>query len=469
MLNFILAFRNFAILTLALACTSSAFAAQDADSELLWPGFRGPNGNGTSLTAKPPTVWSNTENIAWKQRIPGRGSSSPIVVGKRVYITAATPADSDNAPRQLTQPEITKKFDANRNGQLDGNEQRAARAFLQSQRTLLAQKQKFMVLCYDRASGDPIWEKVATEAMPHEAHHPDHGYASASPATDGNYLYINFGSYGLYCYDLEGNLRWKRDDLGKMQTRGTFGQGSSVALHDNILILPWDHEGQSRIEAIDCDTGETIWKKMRDEPTAWATPLVVEVDDRKQVIHSGQNYSRGYDLNTGEEIWKASGLSQRPVACPTVFGNTGFFASFRRGAVLQAIPLNQTGDISQNGIVWSINRQTPDVPSLLLSENRLYFTGGNNGILTCVNAETGEPFFNPQRLPIGGVYSSPVAANGNVFITSRDGETVVIRDAVTFSVVSRNDIGEPVDSTLALADDEIFIRGRDHLFCVRNK
>ncbi len=446
---------------------SSSANAQDAESGMVWPGFRGPDNNGVSTTAKPPTIWNESENIAWKQKIPGKGSSSPIIVGNRVYITSAMPADQTaDAPQELSSEELIKKFDKDGDGQLSRPERRNASAL---QRESFMQKQKFMVLCYDRSSGDPIWQKVATEAMPHEAHHSDHGYASASPVTDGRQIYINFGSYGLYCYDLHGHLIWKRDDLGKMTTRGSFGEGSSVAIHEDMVILPWDHEGQSRIEALNRDTGKTIWKTMRDEPTSWSTPLVVEIDGRKQIIHSGQSYSRGYDLETGEEIWKASGLSQRPVSCPTVLGNIGFFASARGGAVLQAIPLNQRGDVTKNGIAWAINKQTPDVPSLLLSENRLYFLGGNSGILTCVNAETGDPFFSPQRLSIGSVYSSPVAANGNVFITGRDGKTVVIRDAVTFGVVATNDIGEPVDATLALADEEIFIRGQTHLFCVRNK
>lgn len=470
-------FVRFAKLCL-LACAFSFYLmAQPADAQqtdssgrLVWPTFRGPDGTGVSKTAKPPTVWSSTENIAWKREIPGKGSSSPIVVGNRVYITSAVPSDPASAPKQMSMEQLVKKFDTDGDGELSRGEQRAARTFRQSQRKLLLQKHKFLVLCYNRATGDPVWQKVAVEATPHEAHHPDHGFASASPVTDGEQLYVNFGSQGLYCYDLEGSLQWKRDDLGKMTTRGTFGEGSSVAVHDDLVILPWDHEGQSRIEAINRNTGETVWKTARDEPSAWVTPLVVKVAGRKQVIISGQNFSRGYDLLTGEEIWKASGLSQRPVASPVVFEETGYFASARGGAILQAIPLNQRGDVTQNGIAWSIKRQTPDIPSLLLSENRLYFIGNNKGIFSCVNAETGEPFFDPQRLsPLDGVYSSPVAANGNVFVTGRNGKTVVVGDAVTFGIVSTNDIGEPVDATLALVEEEIFVRGQKHLFCVRNK
>ena len=406
--------------------------AQDAASQSEWPSFRGPEGNGSSPDATPPTRWSTTENVAWKKKTPGRGSSSPIVVGNRVFITSAAASN----PQQNNQ-------------------------------TL--QKQKFLVLCYDRTSGNLIWEKVAVEALPKEGHHPDHGFASASPVADGEKLFVNFGSYGLYCFDFDGNEIWKRTDLGTMRTRNNFGQGSSVTIDDGVLILPWDHEGQSYIAAINCDNGETIWKTLRDEPSSWASPLVVEVDGRKMVLQSGQNFSRAYDYENGEEIWKASGLSQRPVCCPVTYGNLGFFASFRGGAILQAIPLSQQGDVSRNGIAWSLKRQAPDVPSLLLSENRLYFTSGSTGVFNCVNAETGEAFFPPQRLPLSKVYSSPVAANGNVFITGRKGKTVVIRDAVNFAEVAINEIGEPVDATLALVGDEIFIRGRDHLFCIRNK
>lgn len=411
---------------------------QTVDDTMAWPTFRGTDGNGVSTTATPPITWNQTRNIAWKKKIPGKGSSSPIIVGNRVFITAATPVDPAAAPKQLGDQELIEKH-------------------------------RFMVLCYDRASGDPIWRKTAVETTPHERHHQDHGYASASPVTDGQRLYINFGSQGLYCYDLEGNLQWKRDDLGKMTTRGSFGEGSSVTVAGDILILPWDHEGQSYIEAMHCETGRRIWKVLRDEPSNWVTPRVVDVDGRKQILQVGQNFTRGYDLETGKEIWRASGLSQRPVACPVVKGNVGFVASARGGAILQAILLDQRGDITSNGFAWTIQKQTPDIPSLLLSENRLYFIGSNRGILTCANADTGKPFYEPQRLSLESVYSSPVAANGNVFVTSRKGKTLVIRDAVNFDIVSTNDLGEPVDATLALVDQEIFIRGRDHLYCIRNK
>ena len=429
-------------------CTT-ALLAQEAESQLEWPSFRGPAGNGSSAKATPPTQWSSTENVAWKQKIPGRGSSSPIVVANRVFITSAIPADPNAKQDQPSQRQPGNRR-SNRN-------------------QIALTKQKFLVLCYERTSGDLIWEKIATQATPTEGHHRDHGFASASPVTDGEKLYVNFGSFGLYCYDFDGNLIWKRDDLGTMKTRNGFGQGSSVTISDGVLLLPWDHEGQSYIAAINCDNGETKWKKLRDEPSCWASPTVAEVDGRKIVLQSGQNFSRAYDFQTGEEVWKASGLTTRPIGCPVTFDGLAFFTSARGGAVIQAIPLSSKGDVSGDGVAWTLNRQAPDVPSLLLSENRLYFTSGSKGIFNCVNAKTGETFFEPQRLPVSGVYSSPVAANGNVFITGRGGKTVVIRDSVDYAEVSTNDIGEPVDATLALVGKEIFIRGEKHLFCIRNK
>ncbi len=446
------------------------FFSSSVDAQTDWLNFRGHQGNGVSSTATPPTTWSDTENIAWKKKIPGLGSSSPIVVGNRVIITAAALSDPDaELPRRLSRAELRKKFDENGDGQISRAEQNKARAFMREQQKKRLVEHNFMVLCYDRSSGDLLWEKKATTGTPHEAHHPDHGYASASPTSDGEVILVNFGSQGLYCFDLEGNLRWKRDDLGKMQTRGTFGEGSSVAIDGDSVVLPWDHEGQSRIEVINRLSGETIWSKDRDEPSNWVTPRIAEVAGRKQIVQVGQNFSRGYDLATGEELWQASGMSQRPVSTPALMGNMAFVSSARGGAILQAIRLDQQGDITKSGIEWTVSKQTPDIPSLLLSENRLFFVGSNSGILSCVDAKTGQNLFGPSRLPISAVYSSPVAANGNVYITGRDGKTLVVGDSVTFERVALNDIGEPVDATLAPAGNEIFIRGRDHLFCVRNK
>ncbi len=447
----------------------SARQQQQDEEARNWNNFRGPTHNGVSETATPPLEWSATRNVAWKTEIPGRGSSSPVVWNDRVFLTSAVNTESDDAPQppRLTRDEILQKFDEDGDGQLSRTERAAASDFMRAEQQKLLKQHQFVVYCIDRNSGEILWQDVAATRKPSDRHHRDHGYASASPVTDGERVYFSFGSNGVYCYQLDGKKVWERTDLGEMQTRGSFGEGSSLALFEDVLILPWDHEGQSRINVLDKATGKTRWSVQRDEPTTWSTPQVVNVDGKNQIIQSGENYSRGYDLESGMELWRSTGLSTRPVATPVTRGNVGYFASSRRGAAVHAYYLNRQGDISSEA-AWKIDRLAPDCPSLLLSDNRLYFLSKNSGIVSCANAEDGTMFFEGQRLNgISGVYSSPVAADGKVFITGRDGQTVVLQDAMEYKVLAQNDVGERVDATLALVDDQIFIRGERHLFCIQ--
>lgn len=453
-------------------CWHVASGSEETDLAKYWHNFRGPTGNGISETAKPPTKWSSSDNVAWKTEIPGSGLSSPVVWGDKVFLATAIntkPTAGGQRPARMSRRELTQKFDEDGNGQLSDAERQKARDFMNAERKRSLTVHQFVVICIDRESGKIDWKDVAAERKPQDGHHQDHGYASASPVTDGQHVYFSFGTNGIFAYDFDGNQIWKRTDLGEMQTRGSFGEGSSLALHEDILVLPWDHEGQSRIETLDKKTGKTKWSVDRDEPTTWVTPRVVTVNGRKQIIQSGEHYTRGYDLETGKELWRSSGLSTRPVSSPVVKGNIGYFASSRRGATLNAYYLDKEGDIS-NEPAWKIDRQTPDCPSLLLSDNRLYYVSANQGIISCANADDGSEFFGPERLPgFKGIYSSPVAADGKVFVTGRGGKTVVIEDSSEFKVISQNDIGENVDATLALAGDQIFIRGAQHLFCIQEE
>jgi len=445
------------------------FAQDNSLVQENWHQFRGPVGNGVSDSAKPPIEWNAEKNIAWKTEIPGSGSGSPIVWGDRVFVVTAVPVETGEETKpseRLSRDQIREKFDEDQDGQLSGSERSAAIEFMQEQRRRSIKPQQFVVYCFDRKDGARLWKQIAVEQKPFDSHHDDHGYASASPVTDGEHLFVSFGSYGIYCYDMDGQLIWKRTDLGEMKTRAGFGEGSSLALYGDKLILPWDHEGQSRIEVIDKANGKTVWKKARDEPSNWLTPRVVVVNSRPMVIHGGENFTRGYDLETGDEIWKAAGLTSRPVASSVVKGQIAVFASARRGPAMAAFHLDRTGEVSEKA--WMINRQTPDCPSLALSENRLYFLSGNQALISCANFDSGELFFGPNRLSgLSGIYSSPVVADGKVFVTGRNGKTVVLQDGSDFKVLQSNDIGEPVDATLALAGDQIFIRGNKHLFCVQ--
>jgi len=395
-----------------------------------WGHWRGDTGNGTSASANPPTTWSETQNVKWKVAVPGRGSGSPAIWGDKVFLVAAVPADgstqAEPSPIEL----------------------------------------QFNLLCYNRANGDLLWQKTAIEATPHERTHSTNGYSSASPCTDGEHVYAHFGSQGVHCFTVDGEHKWSRQ-LGQMTMRNGFGEGSSPTLVDGKLLVPWDHEGQSHLFALDKNTGDTIWTADRDEPSCWATPLVVEHAGRKQVVMNGQTCARSYDLDTGEELWRCGGQTQRPVASAVADNGLVFVGSGHRGSFLGAFRLDGRGDIrGTQSVVWSVSRDTPDIASPLLSDGRIYFHKGKSGILTCLDAATGEPHYTAQRTGLGSIYASPVAAGGHIYLSDRAGKTVVIEDANELKVVAENDLGETIDATPAPVGNQLFIRGEQHLFCI---
>lgn len=429
-----------AILLFLCSQSSEGLCFQDANN---WPGFRGPMASGAAGKANPPTTWSSDKNIKWKVDLAGKNNSSPIVWGDRVFVTNAFATEK---PKQRAQPQ-----------QQGRRRRRRGRA--------VPVKTRFETLCFDRNTGKEIWRTTASETTPHEATHPDHQYASASPVTDGKFVYSFFGSRGLYCYDLDGKLVWKKDDFGKMRTRGSFGEGSSPSLYKNAVIVPWDHEGESKIFVLDKTNGKVLWRKNRDEPSNWVTPVGCQVDGKDIVVTGGENFIRAYDLKDGKELWKVSGLTSRPISSPVLFDDMAILASARGGTRVLACKLGEK--LEGNRVAWDKNRTGNDVPSLLLSENRLYILKGSSGILGCYNAKTGEEFYSGKRIPgIRSVYSSPVAAGGHVYITGRDGTTVVIADDEEFDVVGTNKLSDPTDASFAISGDRIFIRSKSKLYCV---
>lgn len=392
-----------------------------------WGHWRGPMGNSAAINANPPTEFSGTKNVKWKVRVPGRGSGSPVVWNDQVFVVSAVPTS-------------------------DGVRGKVA----------------FNTYCFARQTGDLKWQRTAVEAIPQQDTHSTNGYASASPCTDGTHVYSHFGSQGLYCYTMDGELVWKRSDFGQMNTRNSFGEGSSPTLAGDLIIVPWDHEGPSFLYALNTTTGETVWKTPRDEPTCWATPLVISIGDRKQVVMNGQNYARSYDLETGQELWRCDGQTDRPAASAVADNELVYIGSGFRGAFLGAFRPSGRGDIerSQN-VVWTLDRDTPDVASPLLSGGRLYFYKGKSGLLTCVDAKTGKPHYSAQRIAgINSTYASAVAAGGFVYLTDRSGAITVIKDSENLVIVAANQLGEPVDATPAPVDDQLFIRSESSLFCI---
>lgn len=434
-----------ALMIVALGLIPGWLQAQDAP-RMQWPQWRGPLATGEAPNANPPLTWSEQENIKWKVEIPGEGSSTPIIHNNRIYLLTAIKTDrvGENTVPAEEQP---------------------MRSFGIVFPTNIYQ---FVVLCLDRETGKVLWQQVAREEVPHEGVHPDNDYASASPVTDGQRLYVSFGSRGVYAYDFDGNKLWERQ-ITRLQTRNSFGEGSSPSVHDGVLVTVWDQQEGSFIEALDAATGQTLWKKERDEVTSWATPLIVERAGKAQAIVSASNRVRSYELKTGELLWECGGQVGNVIPAPVADQERVYCMSGFRGAALYALPFDQTGDLTDSDkIAWSMKQGTPYVPSPLLYGGRLYFNQSNNGILTVVEAATGKVLIERTRLPgIASIYASPVGAAGRVYLTSRDGATLVIKHGVDeVEVLAQNKLDEAFDASMAIVDDEIFLRGKRYLYCI---
>ena len=455
-----------------LTCVAVAHAADPNDSN--WPQWRGPQATGVQPAGDPPTKWSETENVKWKVKLPGKGTSTPIVWDKYVFIHAASPAPKTEAAAAPTADGIgavTLALQQQPNQQPGGRRGGPAggRGGFGGGGPP-TDKYQFVLLCLDRESGKTLWQKVVREEVPHEGHHRDHGFASHSPVTDGKLVFAYFGSRGLHCFDIQGNLKWQKD-LGRMQTKNSFGEGSSPALHGDTLVINWDHEGEDFIVALNKNTGDELWRQPRNEDTSWATPLVVEHGGKAQVVVSATGKVRSYDLKTGKQIWEVGGMTSNAIPTPVAAGDMVYLTSGFRASVLLAVKLGREGDLTgTDAIVWKHNKNTPYVPSPLLYGDRLYLFSVNSNVLSCFDAKTGKVLIDSQRVEdLEGVYASPVGAADRVYLTGRNGATVVIKNADTFEVIGTNKLDERIDASPAIAGNELFLRGTDSLYCIAKK
>jgi outer membrane protein assembly factor BamB len=421
-----------------------------------WPQWRGPLGTGAAPEADPPTEWGEGKNVKWKVRLPGNGTSTPIVWDDRVFIHAAIPAGKADEARAAASEAATPVVFQNqqRRGGFGGGPPPT-------------DKHQFVLMCLDRATGKTLWQKVVREEVPHEGHHRDHGFASYSPVTDGKLVFAYFGSRGLHCYDAQGNLKWEKD-LGKMRTKNGFGEGSSPVLHGERLVVLWDHEGDDFIIALDKTTGKELWRTPRDEDTTWSTPLVVEHGGRAQVVVSATRKIRSYDLETGKQVWECAGMTPNAIPSPVAANGMVYLTSGFRGSNLLAIRLGRGGDLTgTDAIAWSHNRGTPYVPSPLLYDNRLYFLSVNEARLSCFDVTTGKPLYETQRVEdLQGVYASPVGAAGRVYLVGRNGTTAVIRHGDKVEVLATNVLDDRIDASPAAVGKELFLRGHQYLYCI---
>jgi len=401
---------------------------RDADGVLLWPTWRGPQWEGSSSEGQPPIRWNASENVGWNVSLPGRGNGSPIVVGDQLILLTAV-----------------------ENPETDG-------------------RHRFLAMAFDRRTGSESWRTVLTEKTPHEPGHTSNTFASSSPVSDGDRIYVSLGSFGVYALSLDGELLWKRH-FGTLKTRRGYGEGVSPAVHDGVIVIPFDQEGPSFVIALDAATGQTIWRTRRDEPTTWATPLIARFGDRIQVVLSGHHRVESYDLNNGRSLWRCGPMSTNPIPTPVRYRDDVIVTTGYQGYVMHSISLAAKGDVNEGhpAMTWTQRQAAPYVASPLVLDDFVYFVKSLTGLLICCDAATGTITAPPLRLPkINSVYASPVAANGNIYVTGRNGTTVVLKAGRQPEVIAVNPLDAAIDASAAIANDAIFLRGKQSLYCLVN-
>ena len=420
---------------------------RSSDNNKNWPNWRGPLELGSSQYGNPPVEFSETKNIKWKIPLPGKGHSTPIIWGDQIFVTTAI--QIGETPKEPVKEE-------------DGQTRRRG---MSGTKTDLMHK--FVVMSIDRNSGKVNWETVVKEEVPQENTHTLGSWASNSPVTDGKNIYAYFGSRGLFCLDLKGKVLWERD-FGQMEKRNSFGEGSSPALYKDRIVILWDHEGQSSIYTIDTKTGKNVWKIERDEMTTWGSPLMVESGGKTQVITSATNKIRSYDLKNGELIWEGTGMTVNVIPNPMYFDGKLYLMSGFRGTALQVIDLARaSGDITgSDAILWEYNLDTPYTPSPVLMGGNLYFLRGNNGYLTCLDANDGKINYAKQKVEgINAIYSSPTGVNGRLYIAATD-IVNVIKAGPAYELLFSNKLDDTFHASPVAIGNDLYLRGFKSLYCI---
>jgi outer membrane protein assembly factor BamB len=434
-----------------LLCSFASGAALAGTPVTDWPEWRGPFLTGMAR-GDAPVIWDDAKNIKWKTEIPGRGHSTPVIWGDRIFLTTAIPTGKAGpaaiAPDQSAPPE------RGRGGPGGG----AGIA-----------EHKFDVLCADRKTGKIIWQKTARVATPHEGFHRTYGsFASNSPVTDGKYLYVSFGSRGVFCFDLNGKMIWQKDLGVQMRMRLGFGEGSAPVLDRDRIIMTFDQEADSFIVALDKGTGKELWRTTRDERSSWSTPFVIEHGARRQVIVAATNKVRSYDVQTGKVIWECAGLGSNVIPAPVYHNGVVYVMSGHRDPKLMAIKLGGSGDLTgTDAILWTHTRGLAYTASPVLHEGKLYVLT-DSGQVSCFNSATGDPYFHQVRLPRPYNFkASPVGASGKIYLASEEGDVIVIKMGEKLEVLATNTLQDQTFiASPVIAGGELFLRSQNRLYCI---
>jgi outer membrane protein assembly factor BamB len=414
-----------------------------------WPQWRGPDGRGVSDERSVPLEWSAETHIAWKAPIPGQGHSQPIVWGDHIFLTAAIEGDVVPGAKAVTHLDEGKEF-------------------LHPDSVGAERKHTLKVVALESRTGRIRWERTAWEGTPFDNRHKRSSYAAPTPVTDGKLVYAWFGSEGLYAFDFTGALAWKRS-LGGVRTLG-MGTGTSPVLHRDLLILQCDEDGgdKSFIVALDRKNGREVWRAPRKVQVSWSTPVVVKAPSgREELVTSGTELIVAYDPRTGRELWRTAGVQSNAIPSP-VFGHglVILSAGYPAKKVI-AVRLGGSGDLTGTAqIAWTYDKGTAYVPSPILVGDYVYLMT-DSGIMTCLDAKTGEVRYEGGRPPNPARFMASMVAVGDVILQTSDaGDVYVIRAGPKHEVIRTNSIGEPVFASPAIANGRIYLRGTTHLYAI---
>jgi len=419
-----------------------------------WPQFRGPFASGIVESPDLPDTWDiqSGENIKWKVRIPGLGHSCPVIWEDKLFITTAISGSGSDSLKVGLYGDIDEVGDRS--------------------------EHEFRLYCFDKASGELLWERLAYRGVPKTERHTKSSHANPTPATDGKYIVAFFGSEGLFCYDFQGKLIWKKD-FGKMNAGPysdpdvEWGFASSPIIHENRVIVQCDFLGDAFIASLDLETGDEIWRTPRDEISTWTTPNFFNQDGYRQIVVNGYMHMGGYDFDSGEEIWKLSNGGDAPVPTPVfAHGMIYIHGSHGRYSPIFAIKPEARGDItldkdstSNEFIVWSIKRGAAYMPTILIYGSYLYNLR-MNGNLSCADAKTGELIYR-ERLPEArGITASGIASNGKLYYATEQGDVFVVKAGPRFEVISKNPLDDLIMASPAISEDMLYFRTQHYLVAV---
>jgi outer membrane protein assembly factor BamB len=422
-----------------------------------WPSFRGPNASGIGDGQFPPTAWNatNETNVFWKTAIPGFGHSSPVVWNERIFVTTAVSGDTKAKPK------------VGLYGDVDSVNDQTAHTW--------------RVFCLDKRGGKILWEQTCSTGVPKVKRHMKASHANPTPAVDDRHVVASFGSEGIYCYNHDGKLLWKRD-LGVLDSGWFYdpdyqwGFGSSPIIFRDRVIVQCDVGKNSFIAAYDLDSGKELWLTRREEIPSWGTPTMVEASGHIELVTNATKFIRGYDPMTGKELWRLGKNAEITVPTP-IFGQGLIYVTsgYRPIQPIYAIRPGAKGDISlpekkeaSDSIAWSKSKGGPYMPTPIVYCDYLY-TCSNAGIVTCYEAKTGKQVYQKRLGGSGGYTASPVAADGRLYFTGEEGEIRVIKAGPTFELLAVNKMADVCMATPAIADGMIFVRTQQFLYGIGRK